>query len=187
MLHLERDGALVMTVSVLFGETLNSSPLSVKYQRVTVSEAIVKWGEAMRNSSRSPRTVSNSLEVLLRVEACAVCRTDLHVADGELAQCRYPVTPGHEWCGEIVEVGSAVAGLEPGLRVAGEGHVTCGHCRNCKGGRREFCHNHTGVGVTRPGAFAEFVVIPAENVFVHIMLPGDVTGDEVRASVTYSV
>jgi threonine 3-dehydrogenase len=50
--------------------------------------------------------------------------------------------------------------------VAGEGHVTCGHCRNCKGGRREFCHNHTGVGVTRPGAFAEYVVIPAENVFV---------------------
>ena len=64
-----------------------------------------------------------------------------------------------------------------GQRVAGEGHVTCGHCRNCKGGRREFCHQHTGVGVTRPGAFAEYVVIPAENVFV---VPPHI-GDDVAA------
>jgi threonine 3-dehydrogenase len=63
-------------------------------------------------------------------------------------------------------LGADVVGLEVGQRVAGEGHVTCGHCRNCKAGRREFCHNHTSVGVTRPGAFAEYVVIPADNVFV---------------------
>jgi threonine 3-dehydrogenase len=60
------------------------------------------------------------------------------------------------------------------LRVVGEGHVTCGHCRNCKAGRREFCHHHTGVGVTRPGAFAEYVVIPAENVFV---VPAHISDD----------
>jgi threonine 3-dehydrogenase len=73
---------------------------------------------------------------------------------------------GHEFTGEIIAVGTGVAGLEVGQRVAGEGHVTCGHCRNCKAGRREFCHHHTGVGVTRPGAFADFIVIPAQNVFV---------------------
>jgi threonine 3-dehydrogenase len=73
---------------------------------------------------------------------------------------------GHEFMGEIAAVGTRVGGLEVGQRVAGEGHITCGHCRNCKGGRREFCHNHISVGVTRPGAFADYVVLPAQNVFV---------------------
>ncbi len=116
-------------------------------------------------------------DVKIRVRKTSICGTDLHIHHWDAwAQATIPVpmVVGHEFMGEIVEVGSAVAGLTPGLRVAGEGHVTCGHCRNCKAGRREFCHHHTGVGVTRPGAFAEYVVIPAENVFV---VPAHISDD----------
>jgi hypothetical protein len=108
-------------------------------------------------------------DVLIRVRKTSICGTDLHIHRWDAwAQATVPVpmVVGHEFMGEIVELGADVVGLEVGQRVAGEGHITCGHCRNCKGGRREFCHNHTSVGVTRPGAFAEYVVIPAENVFV---------------------
>src|SRR6202521_3754788 len=72
---------------------------------------------------------------------------------------------GHEYSGEIVEVGSEVRGFEIGDRVSGEGHITCGHCRNCRAGRRHLCRNTAGVGVNRPGAFAEYLTIPAANVF----------------------
>lgn len=108
-------------------------------------------------------------DVLIRVRKTSICGTDLHIDhwDAWAAQTiPVPMVVGHEFMGEIVGLGHGVAGLEVGQRVAGEGHVTCGHCRNCKAGRREFCHNHTGVGVTRPGAFAEYIVIPAQNVFV---------------------
>jgi threonine 3-dehydrogenase len=115
------------------------------------------------------RPVPGDRDVLIRVHKTSICGTDLHIHRWDAwAQETIPVpmVVGHEFMGEIVQIGSMVQGLEPGQRVAGEGHVTCGHCRNCRGGRREFCHNHTGVGVTRPGAFADYVVIPAENVFV---------------------
>jgi threonine 3-dehydrogenase len=105
-------------------------------------------------------------DVLIRVHKTSICGTDLHIRSWDAwAQATVPVpmVVGHEFTGEITAVGTGVQGLEVGQRVAGEGHVTCGHCRNCKGGRREFCHHHTGVGVTRPGAFADFVVIPALN------------------------
>jgi threonine 3-dehydrogenase len=108
-------------------------------------------------------------DVLIRVHKTSICGTDLHIRSWDAwAQATVPVpmVVGHEFTGEITEVGTGVQGLGVGQRVAGEGHVTCGHCRNCKGGRREFCHNHTGVGVTGPGAFADYVVIPAQNVFV---------------------
>ncbi len=108
-------------------------------------------------------------DVLIRVHKTSICGTDLHIHRWDpWAQNTIPVpmVVGHEFMGEIVQIGNDVAGLEVGQRVAGEGHITCGHCRNCKGGRREFCHNHVGVGVTRPGAFAEYVVLPAQNVFV---------------------
>jgi threonine 3-dehydrogenase len=108
-------------------------------------------------------------DVLIRVRKTSICGTDLHIHRwDEWAQRTIP-TPmvvGHEFMGEIAALGAKVQGLAVGDRVAGEGHITCGHCRNCKGGRREFCHNHVSVGVTRPGAFAEYVAIPAENVFV---------------------
>ena len=108
-------------------------------------------------------------EVLIRVRKTSICGTDLHIHRWDAwarATVPTPMVVGHEFMGEIAELGAAVVGLEVGQRVAGEGHITCGHCRNCKAGRREFCHHHISVGVTRPGAFAEFVVLPAQNVFV---------------------
>ncbi len=107
-------------------------------------------------------------DVLIRVLKTSICGTDLHIHSwDEWAQRNVPVplTVGHEFMGEIAEIGDDVEGLEVGERVSGEGHITCGHCRNCRAGRREFCHNHTAVGVSRPGAFAEFLSLPAQNVF----------------------
>lgn len=107
-------------------------------------------------------------EVLIRVRKTSICGTDLHIYEwDQWAQDTIPVpmTIGHEFMGEIVELGSEARGLEVGWRVSGEGHITCGHCRNCRAGRRHFCHNHVGLGVTRDGAFAEYVTLPAENVF----------------------
>ncbi len=107
-------------------------------------------------------------DVLIRVRKTSICGTDLHIRSWDAwaeATIPVPMVVGHEFMGEIVRLGADVDGLEVGQRVSGEGHVTCGHCRNCKGGRRNFCHNHTGVGVTRPGAFAEYLVLPASNVF----------------------
>lgn len=119
-------------------------------------------------------------DVLIRVAKASICGTDLHIRRwDEWARSTIPVPMivGHEFTGEIVRIGADVDGLEVGQRVSGEGHITCGHCRNCRGGRRNFCHNHQGVGVTRPGAFAEYLVIPAANVFP---LPGHI-GDDVAA------
>ncbi len=107
-------------------------------------------------------------DVLIRVHKTSVCGTDVHIYDwDDWAQNTIPVpmVVGHEFTGEIVRLGADVQGLEMGQRVSAEGHITCGHCRNCRGGRRNFCHNHKGLGVTRPGAFADYVSLPAENVF----------------------
>jgi threonine 3-dehydrogenase len=107
-------------------------------------------------------------DVLIRVHKTSICGTDLHIYrwdDWARATIPVPMAVGHEFMGVVTEVGDAVAELTPGQRVAGEGHITCGHCRNCRAGRRHFCHNHLGLGVTRPGAFAELVVLPAANVF----------------------
>jgi threonine 3-dehydrogenase len=119
-------------------------------------------------------------EVRIRVLLTSICGTDLHIHRWDAwaqATIPTPMVVGHEFTGVIESLGSDVEGLHVGQRVSGEGHVTCGHCRNCRGGRREFCHNHRSVGVTRPGAFAELLVIPAANVFP---LP-DHIGDEVAA------
>lgn len=109
-----------------------------------------------------------SHDVLIRIRRTSICGTDLHIYDWDpWAQRTIPVplTIGHEFTGEIVRIGSDVEGLEVGMRVSGEGHITCGHCRNCRAGRRNYCHNHRSVGVSRPGAFAEYLSLPAENVF----------------------
>jgi threonine 3-dehydrogenase len=119
-------------------------------------------------------------DVKIAVHKTSICGTDLHIYRwDEWAQQTIPVpmAVGHEFMGEISEVGEAVQGLRSGQRVSGEGHITCGHCRNCRAGRRHFCHHHLGLGVTTPGAFAEYVVIPARNVFP---LP-DHIGDEIGA------
>ena len=109
-------------------------------------------------------------DVKIRVLATGICGTDLHIYDwNEWAQgvIKVPLVIGHEFCGEIVEVGSNVADLHPGDLVSGEGHVVCGRCRNCLAGRRHLCAHTEGVGVNRPGAFAEFVVLPMMNVWKH--------------------
>ncbi len=115
------------------------------------------------------RPTFHDREVLIRVHKTSICGTDLHIHRWDpwaRESIPVPLVVGHEFMGEIAEIGADVIGLAVGQRVSGEGHITCGHCRNCRAGRREFCHNHISVGVTRPGAFADYVVLPAENVFV---------------------
>ena len=107
-------------------------------------------------------------DVLIKVHRSAICGTDMHIYNWDAwAQKTVPVpmAVGHEYAGEIVEMGSEVRGFQTGDRVSGEGHITCGHCRNCRAGRRHLCRNTSGVGVNRPGAFAEYLTIPAANVF----------------------
>lgn len=107
-------------------------------------------------------------DVLIEVAKSSICGTDLHIVDWNAwAQHTIPVPMaiGHEFVGRVVEIGSEVERVEVGQRVAGEGHITCGVCRNCRAGRRHFCRNTIGVGLDRPGAFAEFIAIPAFNVY----------------------
>ncbi len=107
-------------------------------------------------------------DVLIKIRKTSVCGTDIHIFNwDEWAQKTIPVpmTVGHEFAGEVAALGSHVRGFEVGDRVSGEGHLTCGHCRNCRAGRRHLCRNTEGVGVNRPGCFAEYLSIPASNVF----------------------
>ena len=116
-------------------------------------------------------------DVLIRIKKTAICGTDMHIFqwdDWAQRTIKVPMTFGHEYCGEIVEIGSEVRGLELGDRVSGEGHVTCGHCRNCRAGRRHLCRNTVSVGVNRAGCFAEFMSLPATNVF---KLPAAITDE----------
>jgi threonine 3-dehydrogenase len=107
-------------------------------------------------------------DVKIRIRKTAICGTDVHIYHwDEWAQRTIPVpmVVGHEYVGEIVEIGQEVTGFTIGDRVTGEGHITCGYCRNCRAGRRHLCRNTVGVGVNRPGSFAEYLVIPAFNAF----------------------
>lgn len=119
-------------------------------------------------------------DVLVRVKQTAICGTDIHIYnwdDWAKATIPVPMTVGHEFMGEIVELGGEVAGLAIGDRVSAEGHVTCGHCRNCRAGTRHLCRNTVGIGVNRAGAFAEYISVPAMNIY---KLPDAVT-DELGA------
>jgi threonine 3-dehydrogenase len=114
-------------------------------------------------------------DVLIKIEKTAICGTDMHIFNWDAwAQKTIPVpmAVGHEYFGRIAELGSEVRGFAVGDRVSGEGHITCGHCRNCRAGRRHLCRNTVGVGVDRQGCFAEYLVIPAFNAF---KLPDAVT------------
>jgi len=109
-------------------------------------------------------------DVLIRVDRTGICGTDLHIYDwNEWAQSTVPVplVVGHEFVGEVVEVGSNVKDFTPGDVVSGEGHVVCGRCRNCMAGRRHLCADAKGIGVDRPGAFAELISLPMTNVWHH--------------------
>lgn len=109
-------------------------------------------------------------DVLIRVKRTAICGTDLHIYHWDAWAQKTIPTPmvvGHELVGEIVEVGSNVNDFKPGQLVSGEGHVVCGRCRNCLAGRRHLCAHTSGVGVNRPGAFAEYLALPMSNVWEH--------------------
>ncbi len=141
-------------------------------------------------------------DLLVKIRKTAICGTDLHIYNwDEWSQKTIPVpmVVGHEFYGTVHAVGSAVSGFNVGDRVSGEGHITCGHCRNCRAGRRHLCRNTAGIGVNRQGAFAEFLQIPACNAFkipanisdevasifdpygnaVHTALSFDLTGEDV--------
>jgi threonine 3-dehydrogenase len=116
-------------------------------------------------------------DLLIQIKKTAICGTDIHIYNwDDWAQKTIPVPMhvGHEYVGIVVGMGSEVSGFEIGDRVSGEGHITCGHCRNCRAGRRHLCRNTVGVGVNRAGAFAEFLVIPAFNAF---KIPADISDD----------
>jgi threonine 3-dehydrogenase len=109
-------------------------------------------------------------DVLIRVRYTGICGTDVHIYKWDAWAQRtipVPMVVGHEFVGEVVEVGSNVADFHPGEIVSGEGHVVCGRCRNCLAGRRHLCKDTQGVGVNRPGAFAEYVVLPMTNIWHH--------------------
>lgn len=109
-------------------------------------------------------------DVLIKVDRTGICGTDVHIYKwDEWAQKTIPVpmVVGHEFVGEIVEVGSNVVDYSPGEIVSGEGHVVCGRCRNCFAGRRHLCAHTKGVGVNRPGAFAEYISLPMTNIWHH--------------------
>jgi len=116
-------------------------------------------------------------DVLIKVRRTAICGTDIHIFkwdDWAQATIKVPMAVGHEFSGEIVDVGIEVRGLAVGDRVSAEGHITCGYCRNCRAGRRHLCMHAVGIGVNRAGAFAEYIAVPAFNVF---KLPAVITDD----------
>jgi threonine 3-dehydrogenase len=109
-------------------------------------------------------------DVLIRIDRTGICGTDLHIFNWDAWARRtipVPMVVGHEFVGEVVEVGSNVRDFFPGEIVSGEGHVVCGRCRNCLAGRRHLCKATEGVGVNRPGAFAEYLSLPMTNVWHH--------------------
>ena len=119
-------------------------------------------------------------DVLIRISKTSICGTDIHIYNWDpwaQRSVKVPMAIGHEYCGTIVDMGSEVRGFDIGDRVSGEGHITCGHCRNCRAGRRHLCRNTVGVGVDRQGCFAEYLSLPGVNAF---KLP-DSIGDDVAS------
>jgi threonine 3-dehydrogenase len=136
-------------------------------------------------------------DVLIRVLRTSICGTDIHIYDWDSwAQKTIPVpmVVGHEFVGEIVQVGSNVTDFHPGEIVSGEGHVVCGRCRNCLAGRRHLCAHTAGVGVNRPGAFARYIALPMSNIWRHnptvpLEIAGifDPFGNAVHTALTFPV
>ena len=136
-------------------------------------------------------------DVLIRVEKTGICGTDLHIYNWDSWAQKTIPTPmviGHEFVGQVVEVGSNVADFYPGDLVSGEGHVVCGHCRNCLAGRRHLCPHTKGVGVNRAGAFAEYISLPMTNLWHHqegidheVAAIFDPFGNAVHTALSFSV
>ncbi|HEV7185450.1 MAG TPA: alcohol dehydrogenase catalytic domain-containing protein, partial [Leifsonia sp.] len=117
-----------------------------------------------------PEPVIGPEDVKIRVLRTGICGTDLHILrwdDWAASAVAAPLIPGHEFFGEVVEVGPLVHDVALGDLVSGEGHIVCGTCRNCRAGRRQMCIRTKGLGVQRDGAFAEYLSLPATNVWVH--------------------
>ena len=117
-----------------------------------------------------PEPVHGINDVLIAVKRAGICGTDLHIAEWDAWAARTiepPLVVGHEFVGEVLEVGSNVVGFAVGDVVSGEGHLVCGRCRNCMAGRRHLCAHSRGIGVTAPGAFAELIALPMTNVWKH--------------------
>jgi threonine 3-dehydrogenase len=116
-------------------------------------------------------------DVLIKIKKTAICGTDIHIYKwDEWSQKNVPVglITGHEYVGVIEKIGAEVRGFKPGDRVSGEGHITCGHCRNCRSGKQHLCIEQKGIGVNRQGAFAEYLALPASNA---VKIPDDVSDD----------
>lgn len=116
-------------------------------------------------------------DLLIKIRKTAICGTDIHIYnwdDWSQKTIPVPMVVGHEYVGEVVGMGQEVRGFNIGDRVSGEGHITCGHCRNCRAGRTHLCRNTVGVGVNRPGCFAEYLVLPAFNAF---KIPDNIADD----------
>lgn len=119
-------------------------------------------------------------DVLIKVKKSAICGTDVHIWNWDEWSAKIvpvPMVVGHEFCGEIVDAGAAAVKFKIGQRVSGEGHIVCGICRNCRAGRGHLCRKSVGVGVTRPGSFAQYLCIPEANV---VPIPDDIP-DEIAA------
>ena len=133
--------------------------------------ALVKDGPGLGLELKNvPVPVIGINDVLIRVHKTGICGTDLHIEGWDAWAARTikpPLVVGHEFVGDIVEVGANVADFAPGDLVSGEGHVVCGRCRHCLAGRRHLCANAIGLGVGRDGAFAEYVALPMTNVWHH--------------------
>jgi threonine 3-dehydrogenase len=134
-------------------------------------KALYKPGpQAGLELTERPDPQAGPADVKIRVYTTGICGTDLHIQSWDASaqsMITAPLVPGHEFYGEVVEVGEDVQVVKVGDRVSGEGHIVCGMCRNCRAGRRQMCINVVSVGVQRDGAFAEYVVIPEANVWVH--------------------
>ena len=117
-------------------------------------------------------------DVKIKISHTALCGTDLHIYkwdDWAKRTLELPLVTGHEFCGIVEEIGPGVTHFKEGDRVSGEGHITCGYCRNCRAGKRHICHKTVGVGIQRSGAFAEFLVIPESNVWpIHKDIPSEI-------------
>jgi len=145
----------------------------------------------------TPEPICDSNNVKIKITHTAICGTDLHIYKWDnWAQrtLKLPLIIGHEFCGIIEEVGPSVTHYKPGQRVSGEGHITCGFCRNCRAGKRHLCEFTKGVGVHRDGAFAEYIVMPESNIWpVDESIPSEIAsffdpfGNAVHSALSYRV
>ena len=144
-----------------------------------------------------PEPQCSTNDVKIRITHTAICGTDLHIFNWDNWAKRtleLPLIIGHEFCGIVEEVGPGVTHYKPGQRVSGEGHITCGHCRNCRAGKRHLCDRTVGIGIHRDGAFAEFLVIPESNVFpIHDEISSEIAsffdpfGNAVHTSLSFEM